>query len=47
MILALPWHRAQRRGQPLPEGGGAPAFVYPGIIEASHGIFAWATAALL
>jgi hypothetical protein len=45
-ILALPWHRAQRAGHPTPRGGGKPAFAYPRLVEAGHGLLAWSTAAL-
>ena len=43
-VLALPWHRARRRGRPTPLGGGEPAFRYNGVVEASHGTLAWLTA---
>ena len=40
-VLALPWHRARRRGRPTPLGGGKPAFHYSGVVEAGHGTLAW------
>lgn len=43
-VLALPWHRARRRGRPTPLGGGEPAFRYNGFVEAGHGTLAWLTA---
>lgn len=43
-VLALPWHRARRRGRPTPLAGGEPAFRYNGIVEAGHGTLAWLTA---
>lgn len=42
-VLALPWHRAHRAGQPTPRSGGAPAWTYHTVVEAGHGLLAWAT----
>jgi hypothetical protein len=45
-VLALPWHRAHRRGRPTPEAGGAPAWPYQRWVEAGHGALAWGTTTL-
>ncbi|NJC71042.1 hypothetical protein HC031_15160 [Planosporangium thailandense] len=45
-VLAVPWHRAHRRGRPTPEAGGPPAWTYPRLAESGHGLLAWATTAL-
>lgn len=44
-VLAVPWHRAHRRGRPRPRAGGSPAWAYPRLVERGHGVLAWVTTA--